>query len=163
MRFFLPLATLLSVAAAETGLAAWLRYAPFPGAASHVGSLPSTVVALNATNSSPVHTAGKEIREALKGVFNMTVKVQHPPEKTYANSSAVVVGTLAEYEAAYGKLASPPELIADGFWLDTTGSVVKIIGQDERGALYGAFEYIQMLAQGNFSMSYWVLKSRYTG
>lgn len=153
MRLLLPIIALLSLAAAETGLKAWLRYAPFPGASSHVSSLPSTVVALNATESSPVHTAGKEIREALAGIFNATVKVQHPPIKNAPSSKAVVIGTVDEYEKAYGALATSPDVIKDGYWLDTTGANVQILGQNERGALYGAFAYIEMLATGNFSKS----------
>lgn len=154
MRFLLPITALLSVAAAETGLKAWLRYAPFPGCSNHVSSLPTTVVALNATVSSPVHTAGKEIREALAGIFNATIKVQHPPIKDYPSSKAVVVGTVSEYENAYGALASLPELIKDGYWLDTTGANVVVLGENERGALYGAFAYVEMIATGNFSKSW---------
>jgi alpha-glucuronidase len=150
MHFLLPLAALASVVSAETGLAAWLRYAPYPGAAQHISGLPKSIVSLNATRESPVFTAGTEIREALHQIFNVTVKVDHPPSKSYANSSAVVVGTVAQYEQAFGSITPDQALIADGYWLDTTGSVIKIVGENERGALYGAFAYLSMVAQGNF-------------
>ncbi|KAG0155837.1 hypothetical protein PDIDSM_3010 [Penicillium digitatum] len=44
-----------------------------------------------------------------------------------------------------------PELKEDGFWLNTKGENIYILGQNERGALYGTFEYLSMLSQGNFS------------
>lgn len=150
MRFLLSLAAIASVVTAENGLAAWLRYAPYPGAAQQISGLPQSIVALNATRESPVFTAGTELREALHQIFNVTLKVDHPPSKSYANSSAIVVGTVAQYEQAYGSITPNPALITDGYWLDTTSSVVKIVGQNERGALYGAFAYLSMVAQGNF-------------
>ncbi|KAJ0420518.1 hypothetical protein BJY00DRAFT_312940 [Aspergillus carlsbadensis] len=43
------------------------------------------------------------------------------------------------------------QLEEDGFILSIANSTVQILGESERGALYGAFEYLSMLAQGNFS------------
>ena len=140
---------LLSVGlvAAENGLDAWLRYAPLP-AANRNAQLPSSIVALNSTQTSPVYTAGIELQDGLQGIFGKHVAVAHSDCKA---SSAVVVGTIDEYTKACGKLAGAPTLEADGFWLSVKGSTVQILGQNERGALYGAFEYLSMLAQGNFS------------
>lgn len=134
LRTLLLLAPSLGFAAAESGLAAWLRYAPITDAASFASRIPSTVVALNTTKSSPVFTAGVELELGLRGIFNKEVKIT---SQLAQNAPSVTVGTLSGYEAAGGKLASTPDLIADGFWLDTTNaSNVLILGQNERGALY---------------------------
>jgi alpha-glucuronidase len=36
------------------------------------------------------------------------------------------------------------------FFLSTKGGSVLIIGENERGALYGTFQYLSVLAQGDF-------------
>ena len=144
------LTLLVSCVAAEDGLAAWLRYAPLPSSVAAGCSLPRSIVALNSTYPSPVNTAGQEVQAAFQGIFGRNVSLS---DKGSANAS-VVIGTLDEYNkaySAYGAPLTPPELIEDGFWLSVQGQTVQIIGQNERGALYGAWEYLSMLAQGNFS------------
>lgn len=143
------LASLIGQVTAEDGLAAWLRYAPIPDAASHADAIPSIVVSLNSTKSSPVHTAGVELAQGIKGIVGKDVEVSSQlPEE---NGSAITVGTLSGYQQAGGLLSAAPDLTGDGFWLDTRQGNVLILGQNERGALYGAFEYLSMLAQGNFT------------
>ncbi|KAL1968542.1 hypothetical protein VTN77DRAFT_1752 [Rasamsonia byssochlamydoides] len=137
----------LGLVAAENGLNAWLRYAPLPDANSYHPALPSNIVALNTTETSPVYVAGLELQKGLQGIFGKQVDISH----TNCNAPlSVVVGTVNEYTAVCGK-TEVPELKEDGFWLSTQGNTVQILGQNERGALYGAFEYLSMLAQGNFS------------
>lgn len=135
-------------AAAENGLAAWLRYAPLPGGERHYSSIPSHIVALNTTTSSPVYTAGQELQKGIYGIFGKQCNVHH---RHYGAASSIVVGTVDEYSKAYGNLTDAPDLSEDGFWLSTMGNTVQILGQNERGALYGAFEYLSMLAQGNLT------------
>lgn len=146
----LLLATLFaSCVAAEDGLNAWLRYAPIPNANCWQGRLPSTIISLNTTKTSPVYTAGEEIKTGLNGIFGVDVTVRHELQKVYATNgsdSVVIVGTVDAYSS---EDKSIPELTADGFYLDTRGATVLILGQNERGALYGAFEYLSRLAQGN--------------
>lgn len=150
LRSLLPfLVPLVAQATAEDGLAAWLRYAPIADASSYVDKIPPAVVALNATESSPVHTAGVELEVGIKSIFGKDIAVS---SQLLRNCSAVTVGTVSGYQEAGGRLSSPPDLKGDGFWLDTTGGNVLILGQSERGALYGAFEYLSMLAQGNFTV-----------
>lgn len=147
VRLFALLAA-FGLAAAETGIDGWLRYAPFPGASSHVGSLPNSIVSLNKTKSSVVYTAAGELQDGLAGIFNKTVAIS---TLSCPSSSAIVVGTVAQWASACGSAPSTPALEEDGFYLSTTGSTVQIIGSNERGALYGAFEYLSMLAQGNLT------------
>ena len=141
------LSAFTGLAAAEDGLAAWLRYAPLPDSPRYQASLPSHIVALNSTTSSPVYTAGQELQQGIQGIFGKQCNVAHQK----GAASSIVVGTVAEYTSAYGKLANTPDLVTDGYWLDNTGSTIQILGQNERGALYGAFAYLSMLAQGNLT------------
>ena len=149
MRVVFTLALAAGLAAAETGIDAWLRYAPLPSGLSANHTLPSAIVALNSTTSSPVYTAGQELRKGLKGIFGRDIEVSH--ENSNATSvSAVVVGTIA----AHGNSSNGthlPKLEEDGFWLSVKGRSVRIVGSNERGALYGTFEYLSRLAQGNLS------------
>ncbi|KAF2729755.1 alpha-glucuronidase [Polyplosphaeria fusca] len=147
MRF---LFVLLSVAcchvAAEDGSQAWLRYAPVPKA-SEYHSLPASIVALNNTKTSPVYVAGQELEKGIKGILGKQLGV----DGTSKASSSIVVGTAEAYKKAYGEFEEADELEPDGFFLSTEGSTVLIIGQNERGALYGAFEYLSRIAQQKFS------------
>lgn len=138
---------LFTVVTAESGIDAWLRYAPLPSSYRKQWSAPANIVALNSTTTSPVYTAGQELHAGIEGIFGASVPICHGKR----SGSAIVVGTIDEYESVYGALENAPELEADGFWLSTTGKQVQILGQNERGALYGAFEYLSMLAQGNFT------------
>lgn len=143
----LLLVSLLGIVRAENGLDAWLRYAAVD-AADQADTIPSVVVALNSTESSPVYTAGVELEKGLKGILNKDVEVV---SQLRENVSTITVGTISGYQQSGGTLTTVPNLKGDGFWLDTTGGDVLILGQNERGALYGTFEYLSLLAQGNFS------------
>ncbi|KAI7370402.1 alpha glucuronidase [Hortaea werneckii] len=151
-----------SLVAAENGLAAWLRYAPvsgFPGFARHANGIPEILV-LNSSASDPVVTAGEEIKIGLKSMLGHSCRVSHGYQARghgYGHhkhsSTSIVVATLDAYLEAYGTFVNgTPALREDGFWLDTTGETVQILGQTERGTLYGAFEYLSMIAQANFSV-----------
>ena len=144
----LTLLASLSVVAAENGLSGWLRYAPLLGSNSSNHSIPSQIIALNATKSSPVYTAGTELQKGLQGIFGKKVNVGHANS---TNASSAVVATVEGFKNQYGSVNGLPDLEEDGFWLTVQGKSVQILGQNERGALYGAFEYLSMLAQGNFS------------
>jgi alpha-glucuronidase len=143
MRNLLLVVLSAGLAVAEDGLNAWLRYAPVPGVSGR--AFPSSIVALNNTKSSPVYTAGQELQKGLQGILSSRVSIADK-----ISTSSVVVGSLDQYMTATNS-KDIPGLEADGFWLNVNGSSVQIVGQNERGALYGAFEYLSMLAQGNFS------------
>ncbi|KAH8602459.1 glycoside hydrolase superfamily [Bisporella sp. PMI_857] len=67
-----------------------------------------------------------------------------------SGKSSIIVGTVDQYILAYGDIRNLPELEQDGFWLNIKDDSVQILGQNERGALYGAFEYLSRIGQGNF-------------
>lgn len=148
LRPVLFVASAIGFAAAEDGLAAWLRYAPLPDASRYHNSLPSHIVALNSTTSSPVYVAAQELQQGIQSIFGKECSVGHGHQNA---DSSIVVGTLDEYTKAYGNISNPPDLVEDGYWLDNKGSTIQILGSNERGALYGAFQYLSLLGQGNFS------------
>ncbi|KAK3330770.1 glycoside hydrolase superfamily [Apodospora peruviana] len=151
------LALLARIVAAENGLDGWLRYAPLPDSLlAQASPLPAVIVALNttssATGSSPVAIAAKELQVGIKGMLGrqLNISTESPIFRINSTQSSIIVGTIAAYSAKYGSL-NASSLIKDGFWLSVKGSRVTILGQNERGALYGAFDYLSRIAQGDFS------------
>jgi alpha-glucuronidase len=145
----LLLLTLGVLASAETGIDAWLRYATVPNAPSN---LPANIVSLNASFNGPVASAASELQKGLASILNHNASVVYPQSYQLSKTqSSIVIGSLSEYANTFGSPAKVPKLTEDGYFLNTTGSAVQILGQNERGALYGAFAYLSMLAQGNFS------------
>lgn len=140
--------TLLGITSAENGSAGWLRYSRLSNSVVRNFDPPSQIITLNASSSSPVYTAGKELENGLKGLFGRDV--MHLSSGCGSKSS-VIVGTVESFTPACGPLDKEVVLEDDGFWLSTEGNSVQIIGQNQRGALYGTFEYLSMLARGNFS------------
>lgn len=145
MRGLWLLAT-LGLAAAEDGRNAWLRYARLPCNVVKQAAVPGTIVALNTTESSPVYSAGQELQKGIRGILGKALNVTHETSE----SASVVVGTITAFNNS-GIAVEIPELEEDGFWLSVKNDTVEIVGQNERGALYGAFEYLSMLAQANFT------------
>ncbi|KAF9892260.1 hypothetical protein FE257_002037 [Aspergillus nanangensis] len=137
----------VSLVAAEDGLDGWLRYAHIDADKNHLSSLPSNILALNNTKTSPVYSAGVELQKGFEGIFGKKLNVKYSGCDT---SSAVVVATLQQYTKACGSIHTL-KLKQDGFWLSVKDKTVHIIGENERGALYGAFEYLSLLGVGNFS------------
>ena len=148
MQLTLLLLAILGLVAAENGLDAWLRYAPLPAANVTHLALPSSIVTFNTTSNGPVYVAGEELQKGMQGIVGKQVQVTYD---TCNKTASVIVGTVEEYTKVCGNGVTIPELKEDGFWLDIKGNSVHILGQNPRGALYGAFEYLSMLAQGNFS------------
>ena len=136
----------LGLVSGENGSAAWLRYAPLPHATDY-GALPSSIVALESTNNGPVYTAQRELRKGIQGIFGKTLS----NGTASSHGGAIVVGTIQAYEEAYGELEESGNIEEDGYFLSTKGSQVLLLGQNERGALYGAFDYLSRLAQGKFN------------
>lgn len=152
----LLLITSLGLVAAEDGLSAWLRYAPLPAKDIRHARSHSDVVILNSSLSSPVRTAGFELSSGIQSMLGQHCVVDHASKPKgrpgkQRHSGSIVAGTLEQYKHAFGASDEELELEEDGFRLDTTGRDVLILGQNERGTLYGAFEYLSMIAQGNFS------------
>ncbi|KAJ7887054.1 glycosyl hydrolase family 67 middle domain-containing protein [Mycena olivaceomarginata] len=131
--------------AGENGRQAWLHYAPLPQ--GHNTPLLLSIIALNSSTNGPVNTAGQELQKGIQGIFGKHLSVHNTGKET----SSAVVGTVSQFQKAFGTSPVKDKLEEDGFWLNGKGTTVQILGKTERGALYGAFEYLSMLAQGNFS------------
>lgn len=134
----------LGLVAAEDGSAAWLRYAPLPRASNKL-TLPSSILALNSTRNSPVYTAQQELQRGFQGIFGKRLGSRTLGSE---KSGSIVVGTAKAYQAVFGELDEAEDLEEDGFFVSIDEGNVLIIGHNERGALYGAFEYLSQLAQG---------------
>ncbi|KAL4895006.1 putative alpha-glucuronidase A [Aspergillus ambiguus] len=138
-----------NIAVAENGLNGWLRYASV-GCNQHCyRALPSRVVALNSTQGSPLGTATEELQTGVHAITGKRLTITEDDE--CSRPSTILIGTVEDYRQICRNSSTIPALDIDGFWLRTQGNAVQILGQSERGALYGAFEYLSMLAQGNFS------------
>ena len=137
--------------AMDDGLDGWLRYSALPAVFSNSQRRYSSIIVLNKDEASPVYTAGKELQDGLKRILGQHVDINF--ELTGSNASSIVVSTLGAFSSAGGDTKDIPALKEDGFWLktDAANDCVHIIGQNERGAIYGAFEYLMRLAQGNFT------------
>jgi alpha-glucuronidase len=144
MRLILPILVAIGLAAAEDGSQAWLRYAPVPGSSNHT-SVPSRIIALNATKGRPVYTAQKELE---KGISHMLGKKLETTDSSNDDTPTIFVGTVEAYQSLRGNLQQADDLEEDGFFLGTEGKHVTIVGSNERGTLYGAFAYLSLLAQG---------------
>lgn len=147
------LAGLASLVLAEDGLDGWLRYERLPACRlqGRLDGFPTTIATLNATDGSPIETAGTELQKGISGILGLDLDLQDGAGEE-GESSKIVVSTVNAYEAEFGSLPSEAEdLIADGFYLSITEDEgVLILGFNERGALYGAFEYLSRLGQANF-------------
>jgi alpha-glucuronidase len=135
----------------ESGLDGWLRYAPLPTEICNNHRRYSNIIVSSNLETSPIHTAAKELQDGLHRMLNQKVDLSFELSKT--PSSSVIVSTVRAFALAGGNTKEVPDLKEDGFWLNThaENDCVHILGQSERGALYGAFEYLMRLAQGNLA------------
>lgn len=167
MRWFHVLSALLPLASAETGIDAWLRYARVPNARSLQKAVPDRIVALNESSESPVYTAGQELAAGFSGILGKDVQAGYgeshghggsgPPSyggRPGRGSGVLMVGTVEQFGDASVKV-NGKGLEDDGYRIQISGRNVYIVGSNQRGALYGAFKYLNSLAQGTvMSKSY---------
>lgn len=133
----------IALVAAEDGSQAWLRYAPV-AEGQRARFVPDSIIALNATKGSPVYTAGEELQKGIAGIFSKNLNLSTTAVPT---PSAIIVGTVESYTKAYGNFSEAQNLHDDGFFLKISSQSITIIGQNERGALFGAFEYLSRAAR----------------
>ncbi|KAH8798608.1 alpha-glucuronidase [Xylogone sp. PMI_703] len=138
--------------ASENGLDGWLRYAPLPAESVSHHQRYACIVALSNTGESPVHMAGKELQDGLKRILGQKVDLMSTLTSSSGAESKIIVGTVDAFCSAGGKIQEEASTLKeDGFWLTAQRNyateTVLILGQNERGALYGAFEFLVLLAQ----------------
>jgi alpha-glucuronidase len=129
---------------AETGEAAWLRYAPLENKQQYA-SLPKTVVSLN--NSILTKNAASELRRGISSMLGSNLRVA---EKTQLQQNAFVLATVTEARQRFPEIGSG-QVSGDGFLLKTIHprghTYIVIAGADERGILYGTFAFLNRIAQ----------------
>jgi len=135
-----------SPAQAETGHAAWLRYAPIDSAtaAAAAKALPATVVTLG--DSPVVRSARDEIVRGLSSMLGRNVAAV----EAVGSGPSLVIGTRDRVVTALTGVAVPDLTRPGSFWLGRTssGSVI-VAGRDDRGVLYGAFTLLRRVALGD--------------
>ncbi|KAF7531946.1 hypothetical protein G7054_g8388 [Neopestalotiopsis clavispora] len=144
MLIILVLSVVVGLVAAEDGSAGWLRYARLSEELLSLAKTPSGIVVAETFEDSPAYIAGQELQRGIQGILGESLEISHD---TSTSDNVILISTATEYD---GELECP-RLEEDGFWLHNNGTSVTIIGANERGVLYGAFEYLCNLALTNFT------------
>jgi len=128
MKYAMVFAALASIARAETGQEAWLRYRHQPNA------LPSVIVKLDDTPE--INAAAKEIARASASL-----------------RGSVVVGTLDQIKRRFPEVVLPTDLQPNGYYLRSTAikgqHLFLVTSADSPGVLYAAFACIRHVATGD--------------
>ena len=147
---FLALAFLLPVSAsAEDGYAAWLRYAPLDDQAvrAQYQSLPTCVVSVG--DSVVIKAAQQELIHGVQGMLARTLRIAPTPSP----ESAIVLATVeSANQVILSRLLREPGLREDGYAIRTMDAGghhnIVILGDNDRGVLYGTFALLRMIALG---------------
>jgi alpha-glucuronidase len=133
---------------AETGRAAWLRYAAAGDASArqYRESIPAVVVSLG--DAAPLDSARRELVQGIRGMIGRTLRV----ESRVPGESAIVLGTLGAIRQAFPQLDAAASLEPDGYWLKTLGAGAArytiVTAANDRGVLYGTFALLRKIALG---------------
>ena len=130
MRILASLLAIATIARAETGRAAWLRYAPVDIKDARF-VLPPAIVTVG--DSPLILSARNEMVAGVKGMLGRTLRIDAQP----GAEGAIVLGTINVLRDKYPQIGAP--LKAEGFRIQRIGSDVVIAGADPSGVLYGTF------------------------
>jgi alpha-glucuronidase len=125
---------------------AWLRYVPLDSkSAKNYEGLPSTSVLLG--RSAVLEAAQQELSRGLEKMLGRSAE-----SSGTIKGNAIVIGTIRDLRAVAPSMKPPRPLEADGYWLTTarikSADCVVIAGANERGVLYGVFEFLSRIARG---------------
>ena len=127
-----------TVAAAEDGSAAWLRYAPVNPA--RYGDLPTRIVVTG--SSAEERAAGEELRRGLSSMLGRVFTVS--TDRAEARQGAIVIGPVASTPATSSPSPNPNQL--DAFSIDferqPEGARLTLRGSTPRAELYGVFRLL---------------------
>ena len=145
---FLAFAVCVSVVAAdaETGQAAWLRYAMLDSSTTRrvASEVPRSIVIFE--SAAPIQKARDELAAGLRGMAGLNLQIADslPPD------GAIVAGTLTRLRQTSAALLPPATLQPDGFWLKTStikgARFLVIAGESDRAVLYGIFALLRKIA-----------------
>ncbi|MFO0788490.1 MAG: alpha-glucuronidase family glycosyl hydrolase [Pirellulales bacterium] len=148
LSLFIPFVA-TGIADGETGYEAWLRYASLPNdAIAKYDALPTQVIALD--DSATAHYARQELLRGIAGLLDK--KLQVVEDINHTTSPTILVATTAALKNSPlpVKPDSLPQYAADSFCLktfDTDGEPsIAIIGNTDRGLLYGVFAFLRRIA-----------------
>ncbi len=134
-------------ASAETGQAAWLRYAPLDAqVAKRYDTLPASTAILG--QSPLLATAQGELVRGVRGMLGRTLRIVsgNPTE------SLIIIATLKQVRTIAPGFKLSRELSEDGFaiqpWSFHGQPAILIVGGSDRGALYGTFSFLSRIARG---------------
>ena len=131
---------------AETGAAAWLRYAPLsPSAAKTYEHFPTRLAVLG--DSPVMKSAQNELTQGVAQMLGRTL-----PAAGNVSGSSVVIGTLDRLHQIAPALHPSSDLTTDGYWLTTARirgfDCLVIAAANDRGVLYGVFALLSKIARG---------------
>ncbi|HEX4793267.1 MAG TPA: alpha-glucuronidase family glycosyl hydrolase [Humisphaera sp.] len=144
---FLVLSGAISIARAETGYDGWLRYAPIddPAARKSYDMLPAVVV--TSEDSPIIRSAREELVRGVRGMLGRTLRISSSPP----DEPCIILGGIDAIRTSLPAIGELPKILPDGFLLKTIDTGDKhyllIAGGDDRGVLYGTFEFLRMIAQ----------------
>ena len=133
----------------ESGAEGWLRYALLEdaGLKAKYSKLPDRIVSLD--DSPLTRGAQGEMLRGVDGILGRTLHI----EPTLSANGAFVLGTVTEMEAKFPHWRPVARIRAEGFTLASVreqGQTYWLIaGADPRGVLYGAFRFLQEIAEGH--------------
>src|SRR5215467_13188983 len=136
-----------SVVSAETGREAWLRYPPLNAEQQRqYTNMPARIVM---STESPVLEGARN--ELIRGLSSLLARKIYPDDKMA--SPAIVLGTLESIQkGTLSDLRVPRHIDESGFWLKSQrvlgGQSILIVGKDDRGVLYGVFDLLGRISQG---------------
>ena len=143
-----PLLAVLTVATpvhAESGRAAWLRYAPLPAdARQRYATLPRVLVSLD--DSAVLRTASSELARGITAMVGGTTSAAARLDRR----AAIVLGTVGRVRTVVRAAGIPATLAPDAFWIGSVGAGAQrrviVAGGNDRGVLYGVFRMLEQLA-----------------
>jgi alpha-glucuronidase len=134
---------------AETGRAAWLRYAALGDgpARQYRETMPAVVVTLG--DAAPLDSARRELILGIRGMVGRTIRA----DSRVPAESAIVLGTLRAIRQAFPQFDASTNLEPDGYWLKTlragAARYTVVAASNDRGVLYGAFALLRKIALGD--------------
>jgi len=139
----------LAILRAETGSAAWLRYAKLDEkTAQQYAGVPSALLALNRQSSPLLNSARDELFLAFKNTLGRTFRVAHQ----LPQEPALILGTLDSLRELDPGIDLPTSMTPDGFWIARVRVLNQncfvVSGQNERGVLYGVFALVRKISLG---------------
>ncbi|KAM0482035.1 hypothetical protein ACHAPX_003369 [Trichoderma viride] len=131
----------------ETGLDGWLRYAALPNEFASLRPRYSTIISLVDDQSSPIFTAARELQLGLSKILSQNISLQTKLVGS-ADNSSIIVGTVKTFLSTNREIHGALSLKEDGYCLVCkNGRAAEIIGQNDQGSLYGAFDFLRLLSQ----------------